>query len=121
LLELPEHVLQPGERLRAQARGVDAHIAATDRRLVVVANENVALDVPYSELRRVQFDLERSRPATFVVVPSSQMYEARIVDIPWNEIPNVAAVLSVLSEVFTPLPEKSAPGGGPASPGPESK
>lgn len=36
-------LLDPQERLRAQDQAVDAHVTIIDRRLVVVANERVAI------------------------------------------------------------------------------
>ena len=103
--DLPTDLLHPGEELRATARAQDAYIAATSRRLIVIANESLAIDVPYKDLRRVQFDLERKRPATFVIVPDSPAHPARVLDIPWDEVPNVAQVLATMSEAFAPLDE----------------
>ena len=65
-------VLDPDEAVHAQAEAVDAILAVTDRRLVVVDAQRVALNVPLDRLRRVQFDIERERPATLVIVPEHQ-------------------------------------------------
>ena len=61
--------LEPDETIHAQALAVEAVVAVTDRRIVVVDAERVALNVAIDRLRRVQFDIERKRPATLVIVP----------------------------------------------------
>ena len=65
-------LLQSEEKLQMAARARDAILAVTDRRLVVADDQRVALDIPYDSVRRVQFDIERARPATLVIVPESQ-------------------------------------------------
>jgi hypothetical protein len=62
-------VLEPNETLRAHARARDAVIAVSDRRLIVAARERIALSIAFHELRRIQFDIERDKPATMVIVP----------------------------------------------------
>ena len=62
-------VLEPGETVHAQARAVEAVVAVTDRRIVVADAQRVALNVAIDSVRRVQFDIERTRPATLVIVP----------------------------------------------------
>lgn len=91
-------LLDPEERPRAQVQAVDAHVTVTDRRLVVVANERVAINIGFERLRRVQFDLERTRPATLVIVPELPADPPQVLGIPFEEVPNVASVLTVLGE-----------------------
>jgi len=74
--------LEPGEELRLQARATEAVLAVTDRRLVVAASERVALAVPFEDLRRIQFDIERDRPATLVIVPEMAHHEPQVLSIP---------------------------------------
>jgi hypothetical protein len=38
----------------------------------------MALDVPLDNLRRVQFDIERERPASLVVVPERPLDEPQV-------------------------------------------
>ena len=81
---LEPHVLaalEPGEELRHRARATDAVIAVTDRRLVVAAQNRVALSVPFQSVRRIQFDIERKRPATLVIVPEERTYEPQVLAI----------------------------------------
>ena len=76
------HALEPGEELRLQARATEAVLALTDRRLVVAASDRLALAVPFEGLRRIQFDIERDRPATLVIVPEMAHHEPQVLSIP---------------------------------------
>jgi hypothetical protein len=76
------HALEPGEELRLQARATEAVLALTDRRLVVAASNRVALAVPFEGLRRIQFDIERDRPATLVIVPELAHHEPQVLSVP---------------------------------------
>ena len=64
-------ILEPGEQIRVTTRAKDAILAVTDRRLVVAASDRIALATALTEIRRIQFDIERSRPATLVIVPGA--------------------------------------------------
>ena len=79
--QMVSEVLEPGEAIRLRARANDAVLALTDRRIVVAAPSRVALSIPVEGLRRVQFDIERSRPATLVLVPEDASYEAQVLSI----------------------------------------
>jgi hypothetical protein len=91
-------ILQPDEELHVQARAMDGIVAVTDRRLVITTNERVAMDVAYGELRRIQFDIERGRPATFVVVPDDPSNPPEVLAIPAKEYENVGRVLALIGE-----------------------
>jgi hypothetical protein len=75
-------LLHPGEQLGVATRATEAVLAVTDRRLLVTMNARVALDIPFEGLRRVQFDIERSRPATLVIVPDLATAEPQVLSIP---------------------------------------
>lgn len=63
-------MLQHGEQVQAEAHGEGARLVVTDRRLAVVSRpDRPDLDIPFEGLRRIQFDIERERPATLVIVP----------------------------------------------------
>jgi hypothetical protein len=82
--ELQTHVLEvlePGELLRLHAPASESTLAITDRRLIVADPNRVALAVPFEGLRRIQFDVERSRPATLVIVPEHPRDEAQVLSI----------------------------------------
>lgn len=92
------HVLEPGEELRAQAWASDAILAVTDRRLVVAATERVALNVPFQNLRRIQFDIERDRPATLVIVPEIAHHEPQVLSMPPERYPEAAEALVLIGQ-----------------------
>jgi hypothetical protein len=83
--QMVSEVLEPGEAIRLRAHASDAVLALTDRRIVVAAPSRVALSIPVAGLRRVQFDIERSRPATLVLVPEDASYEAQVLTIAPSE------------------------------------
>ena len=67
---VPYHRLDPAEKIAVQAAADDGVVIVTDRRLLVTLNTGrFDLDIPFAALRRVQFDIERHRPATLVIVP----------------------------------------------------
>jgi hypothetical protein len=88
--------LEPDETLRARARARDAVIAVSDRRLIVAARERVALRIGFDELRRIQFDIERDRPATMVIVPEEAHYEPQVLAIPPEEFRATAEALTLI-------------------------
>ena len=84
------HILRPDEELHIQARSTDATVAITDRRLIVTSGDRVGLDIPYEQLRRVQFDIERGRPATLVLVPEWPSDRPQVLAIPPEEYERTA-------------------------------
>jgi hypothetical protein len=61
--------LDSDEEIHVEAPAGDHVIIVTNRRLAIGSRERLALNVPIANLRRIQFDIERDRPATLVVVP----------------------------------------------------
>ena len=90
--------LDAGEEVRARAAAADAVLAVTDRRVVVASAARVALAVPIEEIRRIQFDIERSRPATMVIVPEHREREAQVLTIPTDQYEAAARVLVTLGQ-----------------------
>jgi len=84
------HVLRPDEELHIQARSMDSVVAITDRRVIVTSGARVELDIPYEQLRRVQFDIERGRPATLVIVPEWPSDRPQVLAIPPEEYERAA-------------------------------
>jgi hypothetical protein len=87
-------ILEPDEELRIQARARDALIAVSDRRLIVASRERIMLSVSFNELRRIQFDIERDRPATMVIVPEEAHHEPQVLAIPPEEFDATAEALA---------------------------
>lgn len=91
-------VLEEDESLQATARGTDATLALSDRRLLVRAQDRLALSVPIEGLRRIQFDIEKRRPATLVIVPEEARDEPQVLAIPPEEIRRVTNALALIAE-----------------------
>jgi len=94
-------ILEPGEQIRVTARAMDAILAVTDRRLVVAASDRIALATPLTEIRRIQFDIERSRPATLVIVPEQARDEPQVLAIAPDEYHTAAEALVALGLALT--------------------
>jgi hypothetical protein len=88
--------LEPDEQLRVKARALDAILAVSDRRLIVASPERVILSVSFNELRRIQFDIERDRPATMVIVPEEAHHEPQVLAIPPEEFSATAEALALI-------------------------
>jgi hypothetical protein len=89
-------VLEPDEVLQARALAREAVLAVSDRRLIVAARQRVALSVGFHELRRIQFDIERDRPATMVIVPEEAHHEPQVLAIPPQEFKAAAELLALI-------------------------
>lgn len=86
------------ESVHLTARGTDAIIAVSDRRVIVKARERIALSVSIEGLRRIQFDIEKRRPATLVIVPEEPRDEPQVLAIPPEEIRRVTDALALVAE-----------------------
>jgi hypothetical protein len=88
---------QPREtdvQLRAQI-GETAMIVTEDRLLVVTPDRQL-LDVPLTEVRRIQFDIERRRPATLVIVPEHASHEPQVLSVHHDYYDGVADALALV-------------------------
>jgi hypothetical protein len=92
--------LEPGESIQLRADATESVLAVTDRRLVVAAETRVALAIPFDGLRRVQFDIERTRPATLVVVPEHPSHEAQVLTVEPEQYQAVADTLVALGHAL---------------------
>jgi hypothetical protein len=90
--------LEADESLQATARGLDAIVAVSDRRLIVKARERIALSVSIEGLRRIQFDIEKRRPATLVIVPEEPRDEPQVLAIPPEDIRGITNALALIAE-----------------------
>jgi len=89
-------LLEPGEVLEVNARAGDATIAITNRRLAVFDAERIALAVEIEHVRRVQFDIEKSRPATLVIVPERPSDTPQVLAVPAEDYEPVADALVLI-------------------------
>jgi hypothetical protein len=91
----PVQAIDP-EEILAQA-SADGHVLVVTAKLVRVgADDRVRLNVMIEDVRRIQFDIERDRPATLVIVPDSPSEEAQVISVPAHEYVGVAHALAVL-------------------------
>jgi hypothetical protein len=86
-------LLEPDESIEMVANARTHRVVLTDRRVAVADEERVALQVPYPALRRIQFDIERDRPATLVIVPESPHDEPQVLAIPPEDYDDIAQAL----------------------------
>ena len=80
----------------AQA-SADGHVViVTDDVLQVGAGDVVRLQVAIENVRRIQFDIERERPATLVIVPDDPNDEPQVIMVDPDDYEGVAQALAVL-------------------------
>ena len=96
--ELPHLELLEDEELVAHARAVEADIAVTNRRLAILEAERVALSIHIDELRRVQFDIEKARPATLVIVPESPSHPPAVLSVPPDQYEPITRALAIIGQ-----------------------
>jgi hypothetical protein len=90
--------LDPDEEIHVEAPAGDSVVVVTSRRLAIGSNDRLALDVPIDNLRRIQFDIERDRPATLVVVPERPTDEPQVLAVRPSDYPGVADALVVIGQ-----------------------
>ena len=78
------------EEVIAHASALEADIAVTNRRLAM------AIDI--EELRRIQFDIEKDRPASLVIVPESPSHQPAVLSVPAEQYEPVARALVIIGQ-----------------------
>jgi hypothetical protein len=91
------------ETVRALVDGVDGRVIVTDQRLAVTDAERIALNLELRKLRRIQFDIERERPATMVIVPDDPRYEAQVIIVPPEQYDAVGSALAYVGRTIHDL------------------
>jgi hypothetical protein len=89
-------LLHTDEELQAEAKADDGAIAVTHRRVVIRRGTRVALDAPVEGLRRIQFDVERNRPATMVIVPNEPGRAPQVLAIPVDQLDGAARLMAIV-------------------------
>lgn len=107
----PERIDEPALRLLEADESVqvvtdasNARIFVTDRRLIISAHDRITLDLPFDGLRRIQFDIERERPATLVIVPERPSREPQVLGIPPERYAQVGHALTLIGHRLADLP-----------------
>ena len=67
--------------------------------------DRLALDIPFDGLRRIQFDIERSRPATLVIVPEHPTNEPQVLAVPPERFDEVTRALALIGSRLYQLTE----------------
>ena len=99
-------VLESDESLVAVVKASDSILAVSNRRLLVASSDHIRLNVPLEQIRRVEFDLERGRPATLVIVPSQPSDRPEVLSIPHDQYRAAANILVALGHGLWVVPEK---------------
>lgn len=86
-------LLEPGEQVEHATTAGDAVLAVTSRRLAIVENERTSLDIAVEGVRRIQFDIEKARPATLVIVPEDPTFAPQVLSVRPEEYQSVAEAL----------------------------
>jgi hypothetical protein len=94
-------LLEPGEKLKVQAEATDAVMLVTDRRVAVALNDRLSMAVPFESLRRIQFDVERNRHATLVLVPDRPADPPQVLVIPPEQYAAVGEAIALIGRQFT--------------------
>lgn len=93
-------LLQPDEKVEVQAPAGDALVVVTDRRLAVANAGRLMLDLPIDGLRRIEFDIERRRPATLVIVPEEPSSEPQVLAIDPSGLEAIGRALVIVGLRF---------------------
>ncbi len=96
-------LLAADEAVEVVADAASARIMVTDRRLAVAAADRITLDIGFDGLRRIQFDIERQRPATLVIVPESPMHEPQVLAIPPDRYDEITTALAIIGRRLAAL------------------
>jgi hypothetical protein len=90
--------LAPSEAVLVATTTERALVALTERRFIVREADRVALDLAIEDIRRVQFDVERGRPATFAIVPHSPMKEPQVLAVPIERLDAVSRIIAIMGQ-----------------------
>jgi hypothetical protein len=102
---LPSGLLEHGEEVRSHAVAGDSTLLVTDRRLAVwLGGDGFELDIPFDALRRIQFDIERVRPATLVIVPEHPSDLPVVLAVPPEDYDGVSAAIMIVAAQLVDVP-----------------
>jgi hypothetical protein len=77
-----------------------ALLAVTSHRIAIIDGKRTVLDLPIEGVRRIEFDVEKTRPATLVIVPEDARYAAEVVSVRPEEYKAVADALATIGLGF---------------------
>lgn len=86
----------PPQDILAQT-SADGHVVIVTKDVLrVAAGDIVRLNVPIDYLRRIEFDIERDRPATLIIVPDAPSDEPQVIMVDPDDYEGVSHALAVL-------------------------
>ena len=97
------------ETVRALVDGVDGRVVVTDQRLAVANAQRVALNVELRKIRRIQFDIERERPATMVIVPDDPRHQAQVVTVPPEQYDAASSAIAYVGRLIHDVASTRSP------------
>ena len=95
--------LDDGETIESEACAGGDLIMMTNRRLVIEGDGRRLLDIPVEALRRIQFDIEKRRPAALVFVPENARDQPQVLSVTPDQYHEVAATLAAIGRRLGPL------------------
>jgi hypothetical protein len=87
------HLLRPGEEIQHATSAGRALLAVTTHRIAIVEDGHTIMDIALDDIRRIQFDIEKTRPATLVIVPDRLADAPQVLMVMPDEYPAVVAAL----------------------------
>ena len=71
--------------------------------LRISEGDHIQLDLHIEDVRRIQFDIERERPATLVIVPQPASIEPQVIVVQPADYESVAYALAILGRQMASL------------------
>ena len=93
--------LEAGETILVEAAAGEHRVVVTDRRLTIASDHRVILDLDIDGIRRIQFDIERRRPATMVVVPELAHHEPQVLVVRPRDYDSIGQALAAVGRHFS--------------------
>ena len=84
------------ENILVEALAGEHRVIVTDRRLSIATDDRLVLDVALNAIRRIQFDIERDRPATMVVVPEHPQDEPQVLAVRPRDYDSIGLALAAV-------------------------
>ena len=75
-----------------------AHVTLADGHLLIQRGGRTILNVPVSRIRRVEFDIERQGPATFIIVPDSRGHDVQFLSVEADALEAAALLVGRLGQ-----------------------
>ena len=81
-------------------------VALTDERLVVAVADRVRLDCPFSDVMRIQLDVEQGLPATVVVIPAHPGVDPQLMRVPPEALERASRAVGFVGARIAPTESK---------------